>query len=287
MKHLTAITLVSSLAVALMLVPYESRAVEDHSNHAGMQDVKAQGGTPPENARDPHAYSGGYTLTEGPYSLAAKDSLKLADEHAFWAIAGNRFEFDPDNDATTYDVQAWYGTTFNRFVVKAEGDFTKSNLQESQTDLLFSRAFAPYWDLQAGVRVDIFDEGKNRNWLAFGIQGLAPYWFELDVTGYLSSSGRAAITAEVEYELLLTQKLILQPRAEVVMFSKDDLQNGTGSGLSNSSLGLRMRYEFTRQFAPYIGIERVNTYGQTSDLARTEGEATSDTVFLAGLRFWF
>ena len=250
-------------------------------------DMQMQGGSAPADARDPHAYSDGYTLTEGPYAQPGPRQLKLADEHAFWSVLGDRLEYQEDSDSTVYDVQAWYGTTYNRFVIKAEGDIADGTLEESSTDLLWGHALNAYFDTQLGVRLDQYNEGKDRQWLAFGVQGLAPYWFELDVTAYVGDDGRTALSAEAEYELLLTQKLILQPRAELNLYGKDDAENGLGSGLSDLAVGLRLRYEFSRQFAPYIGVEWTDTYGDTADYRRAAGEDTSDTQFVAGLRFWF
>jgi len=246
-----------------------------------------QGGSAPADARDPHAYSDGYTLTEGPYAQPGPRQLKLADEHAFWSVLGDRLEYQEDSDSTVYDVQAWYGTTYNRFVIKAEGDIADGTLEESSTDLLWGHALNAYFDTQLGVRLDQYNEGKDRQWLAIGIQGLAPYWFELDVTAYVGDDGRTALSAEAEYELLLTQRLILQPRAELNLYGKDDLDNRLGEGLSDLAVGLRLRYEFSRQFAPYIGVEWTDTYGDTADYRRAAGEDTSGTQFVAGLRFWF
>jgi copper resistance protein B len=250
-------------------------------------EMQMQGGSAPADARDPHAYSDGYTLTEGPYAQPGPRQLKLADEHAFWSILGDRLEYQEDSDSTVYDVQAWYGTTYDRFVIKAEGDIADGTLEESSTDLLWGHALNAYFDTQLGVRLDQYNEGKDRQWLAFGVQGLAPYWFELDVTAYVGDDGRTALSAEAEYELLLTQRLILQPRAELTLYGKDDAENGLGSGLSDLAVGLRLRYEFSRQFAPYIGVEWTDTYGDTADYRRAAGEDTSDTQFVAGLRFWF
>jgi copper resistance protein B len=253
----------------------------DHS------EMQMQGGSAPADARDPHAYSDGYTLTEGPYAQPGPRQLKLADEHAFWSILGDRLEYQEDSDSTVYDVQAWYGTTYDRFVIKAEGDIADGTLEESSTDLLWGHAFNAFFDTQLGVRLDQFNEGKDRQWLAFGVQGLAPYWFEVDVTAYVGDDGRTALSAEAEYELLLTQRLILQPRAELNLYGKDDAENGLGSGLSDLAVGLRLRYEFSRQFAPYIGVEWTDTYGDTADYRRAVGQDTSGTQFVAGLRFWF
>lgn len=250
-------------------------------------DMQMQGGSAPADARDPHAYSDGYTLTEGPYAQPGPRQLKLADEHAFWSVLGDRLEYQEDSDSTVYDIQAWYGTTYNRFVIKAEGDIADGTLEESSTELLWGHALNAYFDTQFGVRLDQYDEGKDRQWLAIGMQGLAPYWFELDVTAYVGDDGRTALSAEAEYELLLTQRLILQPRAELNLYGKDDLDNRLGSGLSDLALGLRLRYEFSRQFAPYIGVEWTDTYGDTADYRRAAGQDTSGTQFVAGLRFWF
>lgn len=250
-------------------------------------DMQMQGGSAPADARDPHAYSDGYTLTEGPYAQPGPRQLKLADEHAFWSVLGDRLEYQEDSESTVYDVQAWYGTTYDRLVIKAEGDVADGTLEESSTELLWGHALNAYFDTQFGVRLDQFNDGKDRQWLAFGVQGLAPYWFEVDVTAYVSDDGRTALSAEAEYELLLTQKLILQPRAELNLYGKDDAENGLGSGLSDLAVGLRLRYEFSRQFAPYIGVEWTDTYGDTADYRRAAGQDTSGTKFVAGLRFWF
>jgi copper resistance protein B len=255
--------------------------------HGEMGEMQAQGGDAPVNARDPHVYSNGYTLTEGPYAMPEEDRLIMADEHSFAALLGNRLEFDDSSNSITYDFQGWYGTTFDRLVIKTEGEISQGEFEENQTDILWGHAITAFWDTQLGVRFDSYDTGKNRQWLAYGFQGLAPYWFELDMTAYVGEGGNTALTVEAEYELLLTQKLIFQPRAEISLFGKDDLQNNLGSGLSSSAFGFRLRYEFNRQFAPYLGVEWVNQYGRTADLSQFNGNDTRDTKIIAGLRFWF
>ena len=224
---------------------------------------------------------------EFTYAQSGPRQLKLADEHSFWAVLGDRFEYQEDSETTVYDLQAWYGTTYDRLVIKAEGDIADGTLEESSTDLLWGHALNAYFDTQLGLRFDQYNEGKDRQWLALGLQGLAPYWFELDVTAYVGNNGRTALAAEAEYELLLTQRLILQPRAELNLYGKDDPENGLGSGLSDLALGVRLRYEFSRQFAPYIGVEWTSTYGDTADYRRAAGDDRSDTQIVAGLRFWF
>jgi len=265
----------------------------DDEGAAGMQmdkggmKMRAQGGKAPDDARDPNAYSGGFTLTQGPYSSIISKPLKLADEHAFKSLLFNRLEYAVDSNTLTYDAQGWIGTTFDRLVVKAEGEVADGRLEDSATDILWGHAITTFWDTQAGVRLGTDAEGTSRQWLAFGLQGLAPYWFEVDITGYLGEQGRTAVDVELEYELLITQRLILQPRTEISWYGDNDEVNGIGKGLSNVAIGVRLRYEFSRQFAPYIGVEWSGKFGQTADYAEATGEAESDTSFVAGLRFWF
>ena len=224
-------------------------------------EKKAQGGSAPADARDPHAYSDGFSLTDSPYVQSGSPQLKLADEYNFWAVLVDRFEYQEDSESKVYDLQAWFGTTYDRLVIKAEGDYANSTLKESSTDLLWGHALNAYFDTQLGVRLDQYDEGKDRQWLALGLQGLAPYWFEVDVTAYVSDKGRSALAAQAEYELLLTQRLILQPRAELNLYGKDDPENGLGSGLSDLALGVRLRYEFSRQFGVAVGTGIANVFG--------------------------
>ena len=269
----------------------------DHGNQpaskpdAGGMDhgeMKMQGGSAPADARDPHAYSGGFTLDSGAYALPASQRLHLADEHNFGAVLVDRLEqsYARDGNSTAYDAQAWFGRDYNRLVIKAEGDMAQGKLQEARTELLWGHAIATFWDTQLGVRYDS-GTGPDRGWLAFGVQGLAPYWFEVDAAAYVGDNGRTALRLGAEYELLLTQKLILQPRIELNLYGKSDRTRGIGSGLAEAQTGLRLRYEFTRKFAPYIGVERVSKFGQTADLARDEGEKSAETRWVAGVRFWF
>lgn len=247
-----------------------------HMDHGSMQ-----GGDPPPDARDPHAYSGGYTLDPAR-------PLRLADEHNFGSFLVDRLESarTSGNGFTTYELQGWYGRTYDRAVLKAEGEVDGGKLHDARTELLWGHAVAAYWDTQLGLR---HDGGlkPERKWLAFGVQGLAPYWFEVDATAYVGEEGRTALRFDAEYELLLTQKWILQPRLEANFYGKSDAPRERGSGLSDATLGLRLRYEIRREFAPYIGIERSNKYGGSADFARAEGQRTSESRIVAGLRFWF
>lgn len=284
LKLSKSFSLLMLTGASLISFPLLAQSEMAQMNSAKMQP---QGGSAPKDARDPHAYSAGTTLTEGPYSLEGNERLTLADEHPFYALLGDRLEYNEQANAGVFDLQTWYGTTFDRLVIKTEGDFSEGSIEENQTDILWGHAVSAYWDTQAGVRLDYNKEGENRQWLAFGLQGLAPYWFELDMTAYVGERGNTAFTLEAEYELLLTQKLIIQPRAEITLYGKNDKQNELGSGLSSSAIGFRVRYEFTRQFAPYIGVEWSNKFGNTADYATSSGQSNNNTAFVAGIKFWF
>jgi len=246
-----------------------------------MKHGSMQGGSAPEDARDPHAYSGGYDF--GPIAKP-----KLADEHSFSSLLVDRLEVvrNSENTAASYDAQAWYGRDYDRVVLKAEGEYDNKELEEASTELLWGHAIAAYWDSQLGLRYDS-GEGPDRAWLALGVQGLSPYWFEVDASLYLGEEGRTALSIEAEYELLLTQRLILQPRIEMTLYGKKDNELGRGKGLSELAAGIRLRYEFRRELAPYVGVEWVGLFGDTADIASDAGESDSETMAVAGLRFWF
>ncbi|GLC94259.1 copper resistance protein B [Cupriavidus sp. TA19] len=263
--------------------PMQPSGAMDHG------DMKMQGGSAPADARDPHAYSGGYQLGVGQYALADKRQLVMADEHLFASVLVDRLEWAhaSGENAAAYEVQAWFGNSYDKLVLKAEGEAAKGRMHDARTELLWGHAVASYWDTQLGLRNDAGSGRPARNWLAFGIQGLAPYWFEVDATAYVGTSGRTALRLAAEYELLLTQRLILQPRIEANLYGKNDPETGIGSGLSSGTVGVRLRYEFSRQFAPYIGVERYQAFGNTADMIRTAGGRAGETRFVAGVRLWF
>jgi len=241
-----------------------------------------------ETMRDPNAYSGGYTLDSGPFLLPPSDRLRLADEHRFSTVLLDRFErvWGPDENSTAIEGQFRYGTDYDRLILKSELDIARGKLQDGRTEALWGHAIAPYWDSLLGIAYD-GGVGPDRGWAAIGVQGLAPYWFEVNATAYLGSGGRVALDMDASYELLLTQKLILQPSLEMSIYGKSDEARGIGSGLNNGAVGLRLRYELTRQLAPYIGVEYARTFGSTADIARNDGERVEETRLVAGVRIWF
>jgi copper resistance protein B len=188
-------------------------------------------------------------------------------------------------DGLAWDTYAWYGNDYDKVWLKAEGERLDGET-EGRVELLWNHVFARWWSFDAGVRHD-YAEGPGRTWAAVGVQGLAPYWFEIEATLYAGEEGRTAARFSAEYELLLTQRWILEPELELNLYGKDDPANGIGSGLSDLELGLRLRYEIRREFAPYIGLAWTRRYGETRDLARTAGDGADDLELVLGLKAWF
>lgn len=191
-----------------------------------------------------------------------------------------------DGSGSVWDVEAWYGSDYNKAWLRTEGDRAKGRTEDARAELFWDRIISRWWLVQAGARQD-FGEGPSRTWGTFGVQGLAPYWFEIEATLYAGEQGRTAARLKAEYELLLTQRLILQPEAEVNLYGKSDRERGLGSGLSDFEAALRLRYEIRREFAPYVGVVWSRRFGDTADLARASGTDTSDVQIVAGLRIWF
>jgi copper resistance protein B len=158
-----------------------------------------------------------------------------------------------EGNAAVWDAEGWYG-----------GDYNK------------------VW-----LRSQDFGAGPGRTWAAVGVQGLAPYWFDTEATFYVGEQGRTAVRLKTEYELLFTQRLILQPEAEANLYGKADPARQLGSGLSDLEIGLRLRYEVHREFAPYVGVVWSRSFGGTADRVRESGGDASDVQFVAGLRAWF
>jgi len=185
-----------------------------------------------------------------------------------------------------WDAQGWIGKDLRKLWVKFEGERSAGRTDESELQLLYSKSIARYWEFQYGVRND-FKPSPSRTWAVVGVQGLAPYFFETDIAFFIGDSGRTALRLETEYELLFTQRLILTPDIEVNFYGKDDADILIGSGLSDIEIGLRLRYEIRRQFAPYIGVNWSKLFGNTAEFTRIAGQDTSETQLVIGLRAWF
>jgi copper resistance protein B len=190
-------------------------------------------------------------------------------------------------DGYAWDAQGWYGGDIDKLWVKTEGEGEfGGGVEAAEVQALWSHAIGPFFDLQAGLRYDIRPR-PDRGYLVLGVQGLAPYWFEVDAAAFLSDKGDLTARVEAEYDQRITQKLILQPRVEFDLAAQDVPELGIGSGLSTAELGIRLRYEFKPQFAPYVGVEYERALGDTADFRRAGGEDVGGWSVLLGVRAWF
>ena len=187
-----------------------------------------------------------------------------------------------DEKAVSWDTFAYVGYDLNKIYIYSEGEKAdKSDTAESENQIVYSRAISPYWDIQAGVGFDKSEE-SDQTWGVVAIQGLAPYFFEVRAALLIGDEGLAGVRAEAEYEALFTQRLILTPSIAVSAYSKDNIEMGTGNGLSNLTLAARLRYEFVREFAPYVGVEWSKNFANTDTFV-----PLNEAYATVGVRMWF
>ncbi len=197
------------------------------------------------------------------------------------------FRIRDGRDGYRWEGEAWFGGDIHRAVVKSEGEGDLGGgLEAAEVQALYSRAIGPYFNLQAGVRHDP-RPGPSRTYATIGVEGLAPYWFEVDVAAFVATTGEVLGRVEGYYDQRLTQRLILQPRVEVNLSAQDVRRRGIGSGVTDAELGLRLRYEVRREFAPYVGVSWERRLGDTARFARAAGADTGGLGVVAGLRAWF
>lgn len=189
--------------------------------------------------------------------------------------------------ALSWDGEAWYSNDIDRLTIKSEGESEiGEGLEEGEVQLLYSRAIGPYFNAQAGLRQD-FGAGPDRSYAVIALEGLAPYWFEVEGALFLSDKGDLLARLEGEYDQRITQRLVLQPVLEASFALQDMPANGIGSGLSEIEAGLRLRYAILPEFAPYVGVERTRKFGDTARFARLGGVSAESTSFVVGVRAWF
>ena len=259
-------------------------APPDHAMPAmGNMDMSGmQGGSAPSDARDPD-YSDGEGMSTMPGMSAS-----MNDDARFGKLLLDQLEYVHAAGANgiALDAQAYYGGDVDKIWLKVDGERSDGHLRDTRSEALWAHAASAFWDTQLGVRHD-FGAGPARTWAAFGVQGLAPYWLDVEATAYVGQSGRTALRLEAEYDLLLTQKLILTPDLEINAYGKRDPARRLGAGVSNVEFGLRLRYEVTRQFAPYLGVDWNRRVGGSADLARAAGEPAFEHAIVAGIHVWF
>lgn len=229
-----------------------------------------------------------WTLVGAMFLSSGVSASGMEDDPLLFKLMVDQLEWrDAEGgNPLVWDADAWLGHDLNKLWFKTEGERVKGKTETAELQALYSRALDPYWDFQVGLRHD-FKPELNRDWLALGFKGLAPYWFEVDASLFAGGNGQIAGRLQAEYELMLTQRWVLSPEVELNAYGKDDEDTGVGSGISDLELGLRLRYEIRRELAPYIGINWEKKFGNTADFAEEEGSATDDVQFVVGIRSWF
>ena len=220
---------------------------------------------------------------------ARRDMMFESGGKPFHQVMFNLAEYQArqGRDGYRFDGEAWFGGDINRLWLKSEGEGGfREGIESAEVQALYSRAVGPYFNLQGGVRQDLGPSPK-RTYATVGFEGLAPYMFEVEGALFLSTKGDLLGRLEGYYDQRITQRLILQPRVELNLAAQDVPENRLGAGLTDAELGLRLRYEIRRQFAPYVGVSYVAQTGRTADFTRAEGKDPSTTSFVAGVRLWF
>ena len=193
---------------------------------------------------------------------------------------------EADETSFALEADAWYGRDINKLWLKTEIEADRESTEDAELQALYSRAVSPFWDAQIGVRAD-FDSASDRQYLVLGLQGLAPFFLDADLSYFLSSDGDSSFRVSSEYELMLAQNWILVPELEANFFGQNNAEYGEGSGLSDLELGLRLQYRVTRQFLPYLGVVHETRFGNAADFAEAENEEKSETFLVLGLHAWF
>jgi len=258
-------------------------AADDHAAHQPQPAMQTTEPEPPSDFAADRVF--------GPDAMAASRA-QLYREHGGAPVhkvmlSTAEYAAVRGGDGYRWEGEAWYGGDLNRIVAKSEGEGAfDGDVEHAEVQLLYSRAIGPYFDVQAGLRHD-FEPRPSRSYVAIGFEGLAPYWFEVDGAAFVSDKGDVFVRLSVSYDQLLTQRFVAEPRAELNAAAQTMPGYGVGRGLTDIDLGLRLRYDVSRRFSPYIGVSYETKLGRSADFARAAGERVSATRFVAGLRAWF
>ena len=244
---------------------------------------------PPAAARAAPAHAADLLFDPAVMAASRKQLLAENGDVRTTAVLIDTLEagFGDGEEGYSWNAQGWSGGDINRFWWKTEGEGAlDGKLHEAEVQALYSRAVAPFWDVQAGVRQDFRPDGDDTTHLTVGVQGVAPYWFEMSAAAFLSTEGDLTARAEAEYDQRITQKWILQPAIEVAMSASDIPELEIGAGLTSVTAGLRLRYEIRKEFAPYVGVEWTRSLGDTADYVKARGLDPDAVRFVVGLKAW-
>jgi len=280
-RMIIAATLAAPMAAAGQQVaqPPPQKAVDDHSAH--IQKPVDQSGKPKEPIPP---------ITDADRAAAFPQAMEghtVHDQKWSYFVLFEQLEWQgAESGGAKLENTTWIGGDIDRLWLRADAESGEGRLERASVHALWGRSFSRWWDVVAGIRQDV-RPGDPQTWAAVGIQGLAPYWFEVEATAYIGANARTRLTLEAEYDLLLTNRLVLQPVIEADIYGKSDPARGIGAGLSTIETGVRLRYELKRELAPYVGVTWHRSFFGTADRARADGEDAGGARLAIGLRTWF
>lgn len=293
-----------AMAASVLAPAYAQEHAEHHAHaaHQAHAEEARHGSHRSQGSRDAH---GAHEAHGNPPASPATPLPSLTDvdraaafpevhghmQHAPWFntyLLFNRLEaWDTDHGGgQAWELEGWAGGDIHRLWLRSEGERSAGHTSAASLELLYGRAMTPWWDVVVGLRHDLAP-GRSQDRLAVGVQGLAPWMFEVTVTGYVGGSARTMLGIEVEREVLLSNRLILQPMLEATFHGRDDAARGVGGGLSTVEAGLRLRYEASRRFAPYVGVVHGRAFGDTAAFRNASNAPARDSHVVIGARIWF
>ena len=295
MNHYPCIMATSTIVSLFGMCPFSLQAAEQTDpTHQGMNekptDEKSATAAPAIEKNGDETYE----AQSPPGRVGANWPKPVEDSQWGSLLVVDQLEYRMHEGADTmrWDIVGWYGGDYNRLWLKTEGEWKTAGERggEFEVQALYGRLIAPFWDVQIGVRHDHISQAgfdHSRELAVVGLQGLAPYWFELEPALFISQDGDVSARLTATNDLLLTQRLILQPRLDVDAAGQSVKNFGVGEGINSIGLGLRLRYEIRREFAPYLGVQWLRRLGETADNSRRDGERAADTMLVFGARIWF
>ncbi|WP_162884976.1 copper resistance protein B [Pseudomonas syringae] len=283
------------LAAGLTATPWASTLAAgmegmDHGSHAMHMNAGDSEDTPSTQAAPNQSRTPIPPITDADraavYTSHAGHQVHDSAINSYFLADKLEWQDANDGSALAWDLSGWIGGDIDRLLLRSEGERTNGKTEQAEIQALWGHSISPWWDVVAGARQD-FKPGAPQTWAAFGLQGQAISDLDIEATAFIGEAGQTAARLEADYDLQLTNNLVLQPTAELNFYGKNDPQRGNGSGLSTSEFGLRLRYEITPQFAPYVGVSWDRSYGKTADYAREDDEDTQDARLVVGVRMWF
>lgn len=275
----------SALLLSLLLSSTPAFAQHVHEEPASPEVLPAGQAQAPSDPLPPFIPAVTEAMRQAAFPDVGEHDVHGVSTRAF--VMADHLEFRAgDAPGLTTDVTGWIGRDLNRLWFRSEAAADADGLTEARLEAFYGRAYARWWDVVVGLRQDA-RPGPARSWAAIGLQGLAPYWFEVEATAYIGGSGRTELRLDAEYDLLVTNRLVLQPLVTIDMAGKADPERRLGAGVTHMEGALRLRYEVWREFAPYVGLTWERAFGDTARMRREDGGSAADRRVVVGVRLWY